>query len=105
MWVIFHERRTIFTHIDKNVFALVEDKDVVEFQKNLAETNGQMVHPVIEHCLHLQNFVGNEYFARKFVPMTPRKGTTAPPEPPLLEIPRASLFRDVELPSPCSNGR
>lgn len=102
MWVIFHDRRSIFTHIDKNVFALVEDKDIVEFQRNLAKTTGQMSHTLLEDCKFLQNFVGNEYFAKKFVPMTPRTGTSAPPEPPLLEIPRASLFRDVELPSPCS---
>ena len=105
MWVIFHDRRTMFTHIDKNIFALVEDKDIVEFQNNLAKATGQMSHALLEDSKFLQNFVGNEYFAKKFVPMTPRKGTTAPPEPPLLEIPRASLFRDVELPSPCSNGQ
>ncbi len=105
MWVIFHERRTIFTHIDKNVFALVEDKDILEFQKNLAKTTGQMSHGLLEDSTFLQNFVGNEYFAKKFVPMTPRTGTVAPPAPPLLEIPKASLFRDVELPSLCSNGQ
>lgn len=105
MWVIFHERRTIYTHIDKNVFALVEDKDIVEFQKNLSKTTRQTSHTLLEDCTFLQNFVGNEYFAKKFVPMTPRKGMTAPPEPPLLEIPRASLFRAVELQSPCSSGQ
>lgn len=103
MWVIFHECRSMFTHIDKNVFALVEDKDILEFQKNLAKTTGEISHVLLEDGKFLQNFVGNEYFAKKFMPMTPRKGMTAPPEPPLLEIPKASLFRDVELPSPCSN--
>jgi hypothetical protein len=49
--------------------------------------------------------VGNDYFARRFIPMTPRISKIVPPEPPKLEIPRASLFRDVELPSPCSNGQ
>lgn len=105
MWVIFHERRSMFTHIDKNVFALVEDKDIVEFQKNLSKTTGQTSHSLLEDSNFLQNFVGNEYFARRYLPMTPRKGMTAPPEPPLLEIPKASLFRDVELPSPYSNGQ
>lgn len=105
MWVIFHDGSSRFTHIDKNVFALVEDKDVLEFQKNLAKTTGEMSHVLIENSTFLQNFVGNEYFAKRYVPMTPRKGMTAPPEPPVLEIPKASLFRDVELPSPCSNGQ
>jgi hypothetical protein len=105
MWVIFHERRTMFTHIDKNIFALVEDNDILEFQRNLAKATGQIDHAILEDSKFLQNFVGHEYFAKRFVPMTPRKGMTAPPEPPLLEIPRASLFRDVELPNPYSNGR
>ncbi len=105
MWVIFHERRNMFTHVDKNVFALVEDKDILEFQKNLAKAIGQQDHALIEHCTFLQNFIGNEYFAKQYVPMTPRKGMIAPPGPPVLEIPKASLFRDAELPIPCSTGQ
>jgi hypothetical protein len=102
MWIIFHEARSIFTHIDKNVFALVEDKDVLEFQRTLAATTGEMSHPVIEYCGHLQNFVGNTYFARRYIPMTPRTSKIAPREPPKLEIPKASLFRDVEPQNPCN---
>ena len=105
MWIIFHEANSIFTHIDKNVFALVEDKDILEFQKQLARRTSLHPHKLIEHSEFLQNFVGNDYFARRFIPMTPRISKIVPLEPPKLEIPKASLFRDVELPSPCSNGQ
>jgi len=105
MWVIFHEHRSIYTHIDRNVFALVEDKDIHEFQKQLVKTTGGVSYPVVDYCGHLQNFVGNDYFARRYLPTSPDTSMTAPQEQPKLEIPKASLFRDVELPSPCSNGR
>lgn len=105
MWVIFHEHRSMYTHIDRNVFALVEDKDIHEFQRQLVTKTGDMSHPVVDYCGHLQNFVGNDYFARRYIPMTPNTGMTVPQEPPKPEILTASLFRDVELPSPCSNGQ
>lgn len=105
MWVIFHDGSNRFTHIDKNVFALVEDKDILEFQVMLSCATGEMTHVLIENSMFLQNFVGNDYFARKYVPMTPHTDTIVRQGPPALEIPKASLFRDVELPSPCSNGQ
>jgi len=105
MWVIFHDGSSRFTHIDKNVFALVEDKDILEFQVMLSCATGEMTHVLIENSMFLQNFVGNDYFARKYVPMTPHTDTIVRQGPPALEIPKASLFRDVELPSPCSNGQ
>ena len=105
MWVIFQDRKSIFTNIDRNVFAIVEDKDILEFQKQLAKATGDMRHTIIEDCLHLQNFIGNEYYAKLYIPMTPQKDMIVRQERPKLEIPRVSLFRDVELPSPCSNGQ
>jgi hypothetical protein len=105
MWIIFHDSKSIFTHVDKNVFALVEDKDILEFQTHLAARLRAQAHTVVEQSDYLQNFVGNDYFARRYLPMTPRISKIVPPEPPKLEIPRASLFRDVELQSPCSTGR
>lgn len=105
MWVIFHERKSIFTHMDKNVFALVEDKDILEFQRMLSCSAGEPLYELIDNCSYVQAFVGNDYFAKKYVPMTPHKDMIVPQGPPALEMPKASLFRDVELPSPCSNGQ
>lgn len=105
MWVIFYEHSSIFIHIDRNIFGLVEDKDILEFQKSLAASTGEMSHELTRECLYLQNFVGNQYFARRYVPKTLCTDTNVQQEQLGLEIPKASLFRDVELPSPCSNGQ
>jgi hypothetical protein len=105
MWVIFYEDNSVFTHIDKNIFGLVEDKDILEFQKSLADSTGEMSHELTIECFYLQNFVGNRYFARRYVPKTLCTDTNVRQGPQALEIPKASLFRDVELPSPCSNGQ
>jgi len=105
MWVIFHERRSMYTHVDKNVFALVEDKDIVEFQIQLSTRVGLTPHMLLEYSEFLQNFVGNDYFARRYLPMTPRIRTIVPLEPPKLEIQKASLFRDVVPRSPYNTGQ
>jgi hypothetical protein len=105
MWVIFYESITIFTHIDKNIFGLVEDKDILEFQKSLAASTGEMSHELTLESLYLQNFVGNQFFARRYIPKTLCTDTNVRQEPRVPETPKASLFRDVELPSPCSTGQ
>jgi hypothetical protein len=105
MWIIFHERKSMFTHIDKNVFALVEDKDIDAFQQNLVAKTGETGYPVIDFCEHLQNFVGNEYFAKRYTPMRPDANRIVQSEPPKLEIATASLFRDAEQRNPYSSGR
>ena len=105
MWVIFYESITIFTHIDKNIFGLVEDKDILEFQKSLAASTGEMSHELTLESLYLQNFVGNQFFARRYIPKTLCTDTNVRQEQRAPETPKASLFRDVELPSPCSNGQ
>ena len=106
MWVIFHERKTLFTHIDRNVFALVEDKDIHTFQDSMAAIQGEMKYPLLEGCYdRLQNFVGTDYFAKQYVPMTQYTDRFVPEEQRKPEIATISLVRVVELPSPCSNGR
>lgn len=99
MWVIFYEGKSMFEHIDKNVFALVEDKDILAFQTNLSIATGETSHSFLEDSTFLQNFVGNTYFAKRFVPMPPHANMTVPQGRTSLEIPKASLFRDAGLPS------
>lgn len=94
MWVIFHEDKSRFTYIDKNVFGVVEDKDILEFQDNLTNLTGQIGYPLIECTGRLQNFVGTDYFARHYVPMTPRVDMIVQSARPKSEIPTISLFRD-----------
>lgn len=95
MWVIFRENKSVFTHMDKNVFAVVEDKDVLEIQDALVNATGGTPYPLLRELDCLQNFVGNDYFAKHYVPMTPHTNMTVPREPSRHEMPTVSLFRDA----------
>lgn len=103
MWVIFHEPRTHFTHMDKNVFGVVDDKDILGFQKRLADKLGQIPHLIIEEAKHLQPLVGNHYYAKRYDPMTPDTDIHVPQERKGLGTTKASLFRDVAPLNPYNN--
>jgi len=105
MWVIYRDPKTPYTHLDKNVLCLVEDQHILAYQTTLARIVNQDITPLVDDATYLQPFVGIAYYARRYEPTTPHTAMTVPREPPLLETPKASLFRDVELPSPCSNGQ
>ena len=104
MWVIYRDPDNHHIHLDKTVYGIVEDKDILAFQKKLAETLRKPAEELIPTALYLQPFVG-DYYARYYVPMTQYTAMPAPPARRAPETMRVSLFRDVELPSPCSNGR
>ena len=106
MWVIFHERKTLFTHIDRNVFAVVEDKDIHTFQTSMANITGDMLYPLLEGCYdRVQNFVGADYFAKQYVPTTQYTDRFVQAERQNTGTLKVSLFRDVELPSPCNTSQ
>lgn len=100
MWVIFYEPRTQYTHIDKNVFGVVDDKDIHVFQKTLADTIGQLPHDLVEEVMYLQPLVGNQYYAKRYEFMTPDTDIPVPLERKGLGTTKASLFRDVAQLSP-----
>ena len=103
MWVIFHEPRNHFTHIDKNVLGIVDDKDILGFQAKLATHVGQSSHVLVEEAKHLQPFVGNTYSAKRYDPMTQYTDIQIQPEQKVLGMTKASLFRDVVPLSPYSS--
>jgi hypothetical protein len=90
--------------MDKNVYGVVEDKDILAFQKKLADALGKPAEELILTLPYLQAFVG-DYSARHYVPMTQYTDMPVLSERPVVETMRVSLFRDVELPSPCSSGQ
>jgi len=104
MWVIYRDPRNHYDNIDKYVYGVVEDKDVLEFQQKLAETLKKTPDELIPGLPYLQGFVGS-YFARHYVPMTQYTNMPVLPERLVVETMPVSRFRDVELPSPCSNGQ
>ncbi len=104
MWVIYRDPDNHRQDIDKYVYGLVEDTEILAFQQKLAETLKKTPDELIPNVRHLQSLVG-EYFARHYQPMTQYTGMPVLPERPKVETMRVSLFRDVELPTPCSTGQ
>lgn len=102
MWVIFRDPKDHYTYLDKNVFSVVDDKDILVFQKRLAEKLGQTPHLLIEEAKYLQPLVGNHYYAKRYEPMTPNTDIPVPPERKGPGTLKASLFRDVAPLSPCN---
>lgn len=69
MWIVFREATTQFIHLDRYVVALVEDDDILEYQKDLAiKVNGKTYE--VHDVSFLQQFVaaadGLDYFVRKY---------------------------------------
>lgn len=70
MWVIYANNLTPFEHLDKYTYALVEDSDILMYQKWLAGPVGTL-HTVHTQAEYLQKFVtisGKVFHARKFSP-------------------------------------
>lgn len=102
MWVIFRDPKDHYTYLDKNVLGVVDDKDIVEFQKKLAQQVKQTAHMLVVEASYLQPFIGNHYYARHYEPMTQCTDIPVPRGRTKPETLKASLFRDAEPQSPCS---
>ena len=102
MWVIFRDPKDHYTYLDKNVLGLVEDKDILEFQKKLAQQVNQIPHMLVVESKYLQPLVGNHYYTRHYETMTLCTDIPVPQGRKKPETLKASLFRDAEPQSPCS---
>lgn len=70
MWVIFRDPNTMFNHIDKYVYEIVEDKDILGYQTKLYQQVGGRTHELNQTVFFLQQLVTSkddvEYFARRY---------------------------------------
>lgn len=70
MWVIFRDPNTMFNHLDKFVYEIVNDEDILKYQVALHEKVGGKVHEINQTVFFLQQFISShndvEYFARKY---------------------------------------
>ena len=70
MWIVFRDPKTVFNHLDKYVFEVVADEDIVTYQKGMAEILGGQCHEFMQDVYFLQPFFTSkddvEYFARKY---------------------------------------
>ena len=103
MWVIFHDPKTAFTHLDKYVLDLVEDKNILDYQKDLSNSLRAFSHALVPNVSHMQPFVGNDYYAKFYVPTTQYTGKMNPLARLQPETLKASLFRVAEPQNPCSS--
>ena len=73
MWIIYYDPNNQFVTPDKYTWMLVEDQDILNYQKYLAGSQGH-AHPLQLQNRFLQHFVtfhdGRqlEYFARRYEP-------------------------------------
>lgn len=91
MWIIYRDPRNESTYIDKTVYGIVEDTDILAFQKKLAETLDKPISELNVTVTHLQPLVGS-YFARKYIPMTQYTGIPVLPERLVPETMRVLQF-------------
>lgn len=70
MWVIFRDPNTVFNHIDKFVYEIVEDSDIEAYQENLVMVIGGEKFEFHNEARFAQKFFKSkndvEYFARKY---------------------------------------
>ncbi len=70
MWVIFRDPKNSFTHLDKYVLEIVEDKDILGYQATLHKEEGGHIHEINQAVFFLQPFLSSskdvEYFARRY---------------------------------------
>lgn len=70
MWVIYRDCQSMFVNLDKYTVDLVEDDDILVFQKELAGTTGRMYELQLASP-YLQQFVTTgdvHYFAKHMNP-------------------------------------
>lgn len=70
MWVIFRDPNTLFNHLDKYVYEIVEDDDILAYQRELHAKVGGQIHELNQTVFFLQQCVSShnevEYFARRY---------------------------------------
>ena len=69
MWIVFRDPKSPFLHLDKYVFALVEDKDIYEYREQLFRSVGGRTYDFDPDVFFVQQFVTGrdetEFYARR----------------------------------------
>ncbi len=70
MWIVFRDPKSPFLHLDKYVFALVEDKDIFQYREELVHRVGGRTYDFDPDVFFLQQFVTSkddvEFYARRY---------------------------------------
>jgi hypothetical protein len=70
MWIVFRDPNTVFLNLDKYIYELVSDQDILKYQDDLKKQMGGYSFDILENVYFLQPFLsasdGQEYYIRKF---------------------------------------
>ena len=75
MWVIFRDPNIVFDHLDKFVYEVVNDEDILAYQAHLCAKVGGAKQALHTEVYFLQPFVNSDdthYFARRYNTWTQR---------------------------------
>jgi len=74
LWIVFRDPVSPFLHLDKYVFALVEDKDIHVFRQHLLDRMGGRAYDFDPDVYYLQQFVTTnddvEFYVRRYTAWT-----------------------------------
>ena len=107
MWVIFRYVKTEFQNLDKYIYDVVEDEDIMVFQDYLGDGKKSDLN---QNVYFIQEFFeasnGVRFYARKYEPFTTlRTRTTCQAEQPVLDTPKAAKTHALVRRNPCSIGQ
>jgi hypothetical protein len=72
MWIVFRDPKTVFNHLDKYVFEMVAEEDILAYQAQMKETIRGRTHEIRLDVYFLQHFFTSkddvEYFVRNYKP-------------------------------------
>jgi hypothetical protein len=108
MWIVFRYVNTPFLHLDKYVYAVVEDADILEYQSSMVDALGGTVVPIRTYVDYLQEFFaaddGTRFYVRKYV-TTRRKEKKFPSGPMGSDRASASQSPVWVLQNPCNTAQ
>lgn len=104
MWIVFRYVKTDFQHLDKYVYGVVNDTDILTFQISMGEG---IAYPINKDVFYLQDFFRSRdntvYSVRRYTPFTPQyTGTELPLAQKLPDTQGASRSPVWALLNPCN---
>ena len=104
MWVIFRYVKTEFQNLDKYIYDLVDDEDILEFQEHLGLGKKSDIN---QNVYFLQEFFetksGTRFYARKYTPFTTlRTAMTYQEELKTLDTQPVVKIHALERRNPCN---
>ena len=107
MWIIFRHTKSEFQNLDKHVYDVVEDADILTFQDHLGEGKKSDINLSVYFLQeYFESNRGIRYYARQYVPFTTlQRGTTPRAEQRIPDTHPISKSPVWVLRNPCNIAR